>query len=58
MGWRQTGAQTFREIGRLVGWTCLMIDTILMAIFSVWFVWRFFWHLQAYLSRTIFDAPW
>jgi len=58
MNWKQTAVEYFTEILRVAGWAFLLVDAILLAIFSLWFVWRFLWHLQAWLTKTLFSKPW
>jgi hypothetical protein len=58
MSWKQRFTESTGDIMRFVAYGCLIIDGILLSIFSVWFVSEFLWHLLKWLDRVIFDKPW
>ena len=58
MGWKQTTIGLLSDALRFVIKSFLLIDAILIALFSLWFVAQFFWHLRGFLARTMFGAEW
>jgi len=58
MPWKTTVIDVLRDGLRFCAGACILIDGILLSVFSVWFVARFLWHLVAWLNRTLFLEPW
>ena len=58
MNWKQTALEKLGEALGFLGKACLIIDAILLSVFSVWFVGNFLWHLCGWLNRTLFGQPW
>ena len=57
MGWRKTRTNHVADVLRFIAWVFLAFDTILLAIFSFWFVGKFLLHLHDLLVRTVFSRP-
>jgi hypothetical protein len=58
MSWRQSIISVLSDALRFIVTGCLMIDGILLAAFSVWFVGRFLLQVFRLLNRTWFGADW
>jgi hypothetical protein len=58
MSWRQKFTDNAADVMRFVAYGCLIIDGILLLVFSVWFVGKFLWRLSGWLDRVIFDHAW
>jgi hypothetical protein len=58
MSWNRRRTDDLANALRFVGWVFLAIDAILLAIFSLWFVWHFLAFFRDLLTRTMFSAPW
>lgn len=58
MSWKQSTVEFLSDALRFSVRACLLVDGILMAVLSVWFVWRFVWHVKGWLARVMFDSPW
>ena len=57
--WRQANLFTiFKNLLRLALWTCLVINSLMLALFSILFTAAFLRHLWGYCQRTLFDNPW
>ena len=58
MSWKTRMLDILRDVLRFGVAGCIILDGILLALFSLWFVYKFVWQLQDYLSRTLFGSPW
>ena len=58
MGWKQTTISFLGDALRFTVRACLLFDGLLFAVFSVWWIAKFFWHLHGYLNRVMFSSEW
>jgi len=58
MAWKQTIVTVMAEGLRFFGRACILIDVILISVFSVWLTSRILWHAAGWLNRTVFRCPW
>ena len=58
MAWKKPPLEWLREVLLLAVWTCLVIDGIIAAIFTVDFTYNLFTFLKDWLDRKVFDEPW
>jgi len=58
MAWKQTIITVMAEGLRFFGRACVLIDVILVSVFSVWLVSKTLWHAAAWLNRTVFSGSW
>jgi hypothetical protein len=58
MPWKQSLATFLTDALRLSIRSCLFIDGILLALFSVWFCFKCLFQIVNWLDRVLFDAPW
>lgn len=58
MSWRQSLATFLTDALRLSIRSCLFIDGILLAVFSIWFCYKFLFQIVNWLNRVFFAAPW
>lgn len=58
MSWNRGKTDDLAKALRFVGWAFVALDTILVAMFSLWFAWRFLDFLRTWLTKTIFSSPW
>ena len=56
MAWRRTLADLLADWLRLIAWAGLLVDGILISIFSVWFVWRGIWKLMELSEAWLFGG--
>lgn len=56
--WKASTVEFMGDVMGFAGQACLRIDSILLAVFSVWFVAELLWHLGGWLSRELFSGPW
>ena len=57
-GWKQNAATFLADALRLTIRACLLIDGILLALFSIWFCANFLIHTVHWLDRILFSGPW
>ena len=58
MSWRQDITVWMSGILRMAIRGCLFVDGILLALASVWFVFRVLHFTINWLNRVLFDSPW
>ena len=58
MSWKQTAIAILADMLRFLGRAALLVDAILLSVFSVWLVWKLVFHSADWLNRTIFSSPW
>ena len=58
MSWKQSIPSLLIDILRVAIRGCLLINGILLALFSIWFTVRFLYSGMHWLSRVLFDTPW
>jgi hypothetical protein len=58
MAWRQKLTDLMADYLRFLGRGALLVNVILLALASVWFVGKFLWFLTNFLNRTMFSKPW
>jgi len=56
--WRDSVIAFARNILRFTLWICLVIDVLMLAIFSIAFTFQFLRHLWSWCQRVLFDEPW
>ena len=56
MAWKRTLTDLFADWLRLIARAGLLLDGILLSIFSVWFVWRGVWKLMEVCDTWIFGG--
>jgi hypothetical protein len=57
MSWQKSFVDRIGDILRFIAWGCLVVDGILLSLFSVWFIGMFLWRLAGWLNRWI-NRPW
>lgn len=58
MKWRQDITEKLAEILRFTIRGALLVNGILAALFSIWFVGNLLWFTLRWLNRTLFKSPW
>ena len=58
MSWAQSKIGVLADLLRFASVGFLMIDAILLALFSTWFVARLLWQIVQLLNRTWFGHDW
>ena len=58
MSWKQTVISVMADLLRFLGRSAILVDAILISVFSVWLVWKLVWHTGQWLNRTLFSGPW
>lgn len=58
MGWNRGRTEDLAKALRFIGWAFVALDTILLAMFSSWFVWKALGFFRNWLARTLFSSPW
>ena len=58
MSWKESIAEAWRDALRLLAGSLLLVNAILLSVFSVWFVANFLWQLRAWLNHTLFGKQW
>lgn len=58
MSWRKNISENIADILRFLGYGFLIMDGIVLAVFSLWFVCKFTWQLAHWLERMWFSNPW
>ena len=58
MNWKSSTLEFLGDAMRFVGRACLILDVILISVFSVWFTAKILWNLGSWLNRTIFQSAW
>ena len=58
MSWKQTAISVMADMLRFLGRAALLVDAILISVFSIWLVWRLVWHTAQWLDRALFSSPW
>lgn len=58
MSWRKTISENIADLLRFLGYGFLILDGIILALFSFWFVCKFIWQLVNWLDRVMFSEPW
>jgi hypothetical protein len=58
MSWKTSLASFLTDALRLSIRSCLFIDGILLALFSIWFIVRFLGSAIGWLNRVLFNSPW
>ncbi len=56
--WKTKLLDLLRSLLRFSLWIVLVVNGLLLGIFSIYFVARFLGHLRAWLDRVLFDEPW
>jgi hypothetical protein len=58
MSWRKNISENIADILKFLGHGFLILDAIVLAAFSFWFICRFTWQLAHWLQRILFSNPW
>jgi hypothetical protein len=58
MSWKQDVTETLTGICRFCVRAGVLIDLILLSVFSVWFVGKALYYSLGYLNRVLFSSPW
>lgn len=58
MSWKQTLATFLTDALRLSIRSCLLIDGILLSLFSIWFCFKFLFQIVNWLNRVLFASQW
>jgi len=58
MSWKQSITDSLANTCRFLVRAGILIDAILLSLFSVWFVVRLLWFSLRALERTLFSKPW
>ena len=56
--WKQSLMNFFTDAMRISIRACLLIDGILLALFSIWFCYKFIGHSMKWLNRILFSYEW
>ncbi|MCH8851743.1 MAG: hypothetical protein IID41_03725 [Planctomycetes bacterium] len=56
--WKAKLLDLLRSILRFSLWIVLVVNGLLLGVFSIYFTARFLRHLRAWLDRVLFDEPW
>ena len=56
--WKQTTLTLLADMLKLSIRICLVIDGILVALFSIWFCGKLLYFVIHWLNRTVFGSPW
>ena len=57
MAWKQSIPQILIDIGRVAIRGCMLINGILLGLFSIWFITRFLYCMMKWLGRVFFNNP-
>lgn len=58
MAWKQTVIDLLSDGLRFCARGALLLDGILISVFTVWLTARTLWHLVKWLNRVCFSAEW
>jgi len=58
MSWKQTFVERIGDNMRFIGYAFLLLDLIVLSVFSLWFLCRFVHRFSGFLNRVMFDKPW
>jgi len=56
--WNRNPLGYGRDFIRFALWVCLASIAAMSAIFSIFFTYKFLWHLWSYCGRVLFSRPW
>ena len=56
--WKQTLLDLMRDIIRFALWIALVINGLMVGVFSIAFCYRFLEHLWSWLVKNIFTGSW
>ena len=56
--WKQSMMTFFADALRLTIRACLLVDGILLALFSIWFCWNLLRQLMTWCARVLFSSNW
>lgn len=56
--WQQTILYLLRDILRFVLWLCVALIGLMIAMFSIVFVYQFLQHLWSWCDRVLFPGQW
>lgn len=56
--WKAKLLDLLRNILRFTLWLVLVVNGLLLGVFSIYFTGRFLRHLRDWLDRVLFDEPW
>jgi hypothetical protein len=58
MAWKTRITERMAEWLGFFGWGAFLVNGIILAIGSVWFVGKLVWFFCRFLNRTLFKSPW
>jgi len=58
MSWQRNLTERIADTMRFIGYGFLLVDAIILSLFTVWFVSKFVWHIVQWLNRIMFANPW
>ena len=56
--WQPRSLEAFRDVIRVLLWICLMINGLIVGIFTIAFTYHFIQHLWDWLDRILFSHRW
>ena len=56
--WRQNILELFRSIIRFALWCAILLNGVMIAIFSIAFTFQFLTYFWGWLRRVLFSDPW
>jgi hypothetical protein len=58
MNWKSGFFDKIGDFLRFIGYACLAVDVIVLALFSLWFTSKFVWFFIGWLDRVMFAHKW
>jgi hypothetical protein len=58
MAWHQKLTENMADLLRFLARGALLVNAIVLALASVWFIAKFVWFTINFLNRTMFSHPW
>jgi hypothetical protein len=58
MSWKKDIFEKIGDFLRFLGYGCLIINGIILAVWTVLILLRFVWHADGWLDRIFFNKPW
>ncbi len=56
--WRAQLIDLCRNVLRFTLWVCVVINGLMLGLFTVWFTYKFLFHASGWLGRGLFSKPW
>ena len=58
MSWRSRLTDDIGERLRFIGYAFLILDGVVLSLFTLWLTAKFLWFLGCWLDRVMFSSPW